>query len=173
MKKEIKAMDYRFIVYPLETTDGVQWCVEYPDVPAVVGGGLTKKEAIKDAEENLNVFLEYLIKNGMPLPMASKVDDQYSGKVTLRMSKSLHKKATELSEKEGISLNSFINEALNEKIQNTINNYACEELIDMNARTINDIIYKATCYSNDYQVNNSPSTTNNLKFWDFINERLA
>ena len=55
--------DYNFeaILYAVKTTDGYEWCATYPDLPNVVGGGDTPEEAIKEAEENKKIYLEYLI----------------------------------------------------------------------------------------------------------------
>ena len=113
-------LDYRFIAYQIETTKGLSWCVEYPDIPAVVGGGKTKSLALKDAEDNLKAYLSYLKKNKKPIPLKTSYRQSYSGRVTLRISKELHKTISQLSDINGVSLNSYINEALIEKAQRDI-----------------------------------------------------
>ena len=118
--KKTNSLDYRFIAYQIETTNGLSWCVEYPDVPSVVGGGKTKSLALKDAEENLNAYLAYLKKHKKPLPLKTSYKQSYSGRVTLRISKELHRTLSQLSDFNGISLNSYINEALIEKTQRDI-----------------------------------------------------
>ena len=118
--KKTNELDYRFVAYQIDTTDGYSWCVEYPDVPAVVGGGKTKALALKDAETNLKVYLDYLKKHKKRLPQKTSYKQNYSGRVTLRISKELHKTISQLSDFNGISLNSYINEALIEKTQRDI-----------------------------------------------------
>ena len=106
--------NYRMNIYPAKTQDGIQWNVEYPEVFGVGGAGNTPEEAIKDAEENLKVHLSFLQEEGLPIPETMIEEDlpSYSGKFTIRIGKSLHKKAVEIAEQEGISLNAFISEAI-------------------------------------------------------------
>lgn len=153
MKKEKnnRNFDYRFNVYQIETTEGLQWYVEYPDVSAVVGGGDTPEEAIAEAKDNLNAYIEYLQEEGMELPIASKYESEYSGKVTLRMSYSLHKKVSELSELEGVSINSYINEALIEKTQNDISDRSVLSIISKNASRLKNKILNTFIVSNEYE----------------------
>ena len=56
--------NYRINLYTIETTDGEKWCAEYPDLPGCVGGGDTPKDALKEAEENKEVYLEFLKEEG-------------------------------------------------------------------------------------------------------------
>ncbi len=106
--------NFRMNLYPVETCDGIQWNVEYPDIKGVGGAGTTQAEAIADAEENMKMHLQFLEEEGLPLPKQDNTDliNQYSGKFTVRLSKKLHRAATKMAEDEGISLNSFIVEAL-------------------------------------------------------------
>lgn len=107
---------YAVVVYQIETQDGMQWCAEFPDVKGCVGGGETAKEALEEAYENLEFHLEGLKQLGMDIPEpVYKSNESYSGKLMVRMSKSLHKDATECARNEGISLNSYIVEAIAEK----------------------------------------------------------
>ena len=53
--------NYEIRVFPKLADDGsTYWTACYPSVPGCVGGGDTLEEAISDAQENLNVYLEYL-----------------------------------------------------------------------------------------------------------------
>jgi len=167
MKKNEKNLNYRFNVYTIDTDEGIQWCVEYPDVPAVAGGGSTIDEAINEAQENLGVYLDYLKKQGKSFPVVSKINDDYSGKVTLRMSKGLHQKITELSIFEGVSLNSYINEALNEKVQNDINDFACDYLIRNKAKELSVKLFNISDSSGDSYVNDSTVSYNVLTSWNY------
>ena len=107
-------MNYKMEIYAVETTDGVEWNVEFPEVKGCGGAGKTKIEAILDAEENLKFHLQFLEEEGLPIPKAEDVDlsNKYSGKFTVRMSKSLHRTATELAQIDGVSLNAFVVEAI-------------------------------------------------------------
>ena len=107
-------LNYKMEIYAVETCDGVQWNVEFPEVKGCGGAGLTKLEAIQDAEENLKVHLQFLEEEGLEIPQPTDVCilNKYSGKFTIRMSKTLHKTASEMANLDGISLNSFIVEAV-------------------------------------------------------------
>lgn len=53
--------NYEIRVFPKLADDGsIYWTACYPSVPGCVGGGDTLEEAISDAQENLNVYLEHL-----------------------------------------------------------------------------------------------------------------
>ena len=55
-------MVYKMVVYPAETQDGIQWNVEFENILGTGGSGNTPEEAIKDAQQNLKVHLDFLSK---------------------------------------------------------------------------------------------------------------
>lgn len=87
------------------------WVVNFPAIDACSGGGYTVEEAIKEAEENLSFYLEYLENEKIRLPEEYK-ENNYSGKIALRISKTTHKVLNDMAEEEGISVNSLINAAI-------------------------------------------------------------
>ena len=105
-------MEYPINLYTVETTDGIEWVAEYPDVKGCVGGGQTPEEALAEAKDNLEILLEFLQESGKTIPEPSKFQAEYSGKLSLRISKSLHAKVAKEAKKEGSSINAFISEAL-------------------------------------------------------------
>ena len=113
--------NYKMEIYCVETTDGIQWNVEFPEVPGCGGAGDTVEEAIQDAQVNLSVHLEYLIEKGIPVPdpgLALPIME-YSGKLSLRIPRSLHKQIADCAQKEDVSINSYINNALSDYIGQT------------------------------------------------------
>jgi len=127
-----KQLDYRFKAFQFMAEDGPTWMLEYPDIPAVVGGGDTLEEAIKEGKENIEAYFAMLKEEGRPIPqptMEPEVVD-YSGKLVLRLSKSNHRKVALLAEKEGVSINTLLNEMITEGISNKLNNKAVNELIE-------------------------------------------
>lgn len=52
--------NFEMTVYPIKTTDGIEWTVEFPDIPGCGGAGKDPHEAIEDAQRNLEVHLKYL-----------------------------------------------------------------------------------------------------------------
>jgi len=106
--------NYKMEVYAVETTDGISWNVEFPEVKGCGGAGGTKAEAIEDAELNLKAHLQFLDEEGLPIPepVEFSVKSEFSGKFIVRTSKKLHKTASEFAKAEGISLNTLVVEAL-------------------------------------------------------------
>lgn len=107
--------DYNFSVKTKRYGDDIEYVVLFDDFPNLIGAGETIEEAIEEARNNLDVYINYCYENSIPVPEPTRFEFKqniYSGKVTLRMSKSLHERATNNAEKEGVSLNSFVNEAI-------------------------------------------------------------
>lgn len=109
--------NYRLKIYPIETSKGVEWAAEYPDVPECVGGGYTPEEALSMAKQSLEAYQAYLKEEGNELPKSTKEPDyDYSGRFSLRVPKSLHKRIAETAEAEGVSINSLITVAVSKYI---------------------------------------------------------
>jgi len=108
-------MNYKMELYKIETENGEEWVASYPDFNACVGQGKTEIEAISECNANLEVLTAYYKDENIPLPKPKRAEG-HSGKVLVRMSKTIHRVATELAEKEGVSLNAYIAEAISEKI---------------------------------------------------------
>lgn len=110
-------MDYAMKVYPMHLENGkTEWCVEYPDLKGCVGGGDTIEEAIADAEASKRVYLNYLKDEGIELPVPKEEGGLPSGKIALRVPKTTHKQLLENAQMDGVSLNTYINTAISEKI---------------------------------------------------------
>lgn len=120
--------NYKYEVSCESLNDTVQWIVRYPDLPGIIGSGDTEEEALKEAKENKDFYLDYLEDTHKPFPIQTTNEYDVSGKITLRMSKSTHRKLINQSEKEGISLNQLINEALVVYIERKSTIEACSEM---------------------------------------------
>lgn len=133
--------DYKILLSSIETEAGPQFIAEFREFEFCSGGGETVDEAIKEAKENLAIYIEELKAMGKPVPAPITDDDyKYSGKFTLRMSKSLHKKAALLAESEGVSLNSIIVEAVAEYIESAPTNKAVDKLLAALAQFTNVVV---------------------------------
>lgn len=69
------------------------------------------------AEEEKRFYLEALKNIGEEVPVPNKFHN-YSGKFSVRVSKSLHAKAVVAAQEEGLSLNALVLEALVERVYN-------------------------------------------------------
>lgn len=110
-------MKYGFKVYQVEIENELFWFAESTDLKGCVGQGKTCDEAIKELEENETVWLQMAEEDGGTIPGPSVEKPlAYSGKFTVRLSKSLHQRAAEAADREGVSLNAFVLEAISERV---------------------------------------------------------
>lgn len=73
----------------------------------MAGVGDTADEALKEAESSLRLLIEDYEAEGETLPSPRKAQE-YSGKLSLRIPKSLHKQISRFAEEEGVSINQYI-----------------------------------------------------------------
>lgn len=85
-----------------------------PDLPGCVSVGETQEEALKNVEEARQLWLETAYEYGDEIPLPSP-EREYSGRILLRMPKSLHRRLAEEAEAEGVSLNQYILSLLSER----------------------------------------------------------
>lgn len=113
-------MKYGFTVSQFNIEGEKIWIAKSKDLEFCVGQGETCEEAIRELEGNEKVWLEMAQEDGEDIP-APSVEEEflYSGKFTVRFSKSLHERVAERAKKDGVSLNSFIVEAVSEKLGTT------------------------------------------------------
>lgn len=112
-------MRYSFIVNQVEVEGELYWVAKSNELEHCVGQGKTLDEALKELEENEAVWIEMAEEDGETIPIQNiKHPLNYSGKFTVRISKSLHKQASERAELEKVSLNAFVEEAIAEKVGN-------------------------------------------------------
>lgn len=54
-------MNYEMqLISKIDSGGDIYWTAYFPALDGVVGGGKTKEEAIQEANENLEIYLEYL-----------------------------------------------------------------------------------------------------------------
>jgi predicted RNase H-like HicB family nuclease len=80
---------------------------EIAEFPGCVTQGKTPTETLRRLEAAAHSWIEAVLDMGqdVPDPMAGQA---YSGKLMLRLSRSLHRRAAEMAHAEGVSLNQFI-----------------------------------------------------------------
>ena len=106
-------MRYPYSVYQMQVEQHRFWIAKSLQLNGCVGQGDTAEEAVQELEENEAVWLETAEEMGIPIPIVQvEMPQEYSGKMTLRVSPSIHRTAAEFAKKEGISLNQYINDAI-------------------------------------------------------------
>ena len=83
------------------------YVAEIKDLPGCLTQGETLEETMTNINEARELWIETAYEAGDNIPLPS-TDDSYSGKLMLRMPKSLHRRLSETAEREGVSLNQYI-----------------------------------------------------------------
>lgn len=102
--KQILKLPYARVVVP--EADGT-FRAEILEFPGCIASGDSAAEALAMLEEIAESWLESTIANGQQVPEPTETID-FSGKLVLRLPKSLHRDATFAAKREGVSLNQFI-----------------------------------------------------------------
>lgn len=88
---------------------------EILEFPGCIATGDTPADALSELEEVASAWLQGALEQNQPIP--EPVDNtQFSGRLVLRLPKSLHKKAARIAERDGVSLNQFIVMSLAENV---------------------------------------------------------
>ncbi|TEA78667.1 toxin-antitoxin system HicB family antitoxin [Allopusillimonas ginsengisoli] len=108
---------YTIEIKRIDSPDGLLYEAKVKEIPGVAGYAECAADAFNEARDALQMLhnLAHEQKREFPAPLAA-TDPDYNGRVTLRMSKSLHHRAALMAEIEGVSLNTLITEALSEKV---------------------------------------------------------
>jgi antitoxin HicB len=92
------------------------WVVRYPELPGCLAHGATPKQALKEGEEAKALWIESAIENGIAIPPPQQTT-AHSGKLILRLPRTLHEAAAESAQREGASLNSYSVQLVSEGVQ--------------------------------------------------------
>jgi predicted RNase H-like HicB family nuclease len=104
---------YARILIPEE--DG-RFSAEVLEFPGCFSQGSTADEAMANLEEAARSWIEATLERGRPIPEPS-ANYEASGKVALRLPRSLHRRAVRLAEREGVSLNTFLIGAVTARVE--------------------------------------------------------
>lgn len=110
MKKDLNY--YMNLNYPTEFQKIVEddgetyYRVTIPKLPGLIAYGDSIEEGLNELEEAKKAWFSSCIRRNVKVP--EPVQKQYSGKLLVRMPKSLHAQLAEEAEEENVSLNSFI-----------------------------------------------------------------
>lgn len=108
-KKQFKAEEYSFsVVWSEDDKAFIGRVIEFPSLAA---HGDTQEKALREIRNVVEFVLEDLATEGeeIPVPLSKR---NFSGKLNVRMPKGLHRQLTAESDREGVSLNHWINTKL-------------------------------------------------------------
>ena len=108
-------LPYRIEIYP--EPDGSGYTAEIPDLPGCLTCADTLVELGEMIEDAKRGWFEVALERGLSIPEPPPISDEtYSGKFLVRMPKSLHRRLVEQAQREGASLNQFVNVTLAEAV---------------------------------------------------------
>ncbi len=117
MAKERKPLSYylslRYPVTLVPEEEGGYTAI-VPDLPGGVTVGETSEEAMAMAEDARRLWIEDAYERGEDIPLPA-TERAYSGRLLLRMPRSLHRRLAEDAAREGVSLNQYIVALLQER----------------------------------------------------------
>lgn len=121
MTSELKDLNYYvrlpYAVRVYREPDGSGYTAEIPDLPGCITCADTLDEVWALIEDAKRGWLELALADGDPIPEpAPMLEEQPSGKFTVRVPRSLHRKLSEEARREGVSLNQFVTVALAETV---------------------------------------------------------
>lgn len=108
-----ESLNYRLNFYFSE--EDKVWVVEYPELPGCIAHGETKEEALANADTAKRDWLRVLSETDRPIP-EPRAQLEYSGRLLLRMPKSVHERLAKEAERENVSLNKLIVQIISEEL---------------------------------------------------------
>lgn len=109
-----KSLNYRIELF-FDSEDRV-WYAEFPDLSGCLAHGTTKEEALANAVEVKDAWLEVTFETGRNIP-EPRPEIEYSGRFLLRVPKSLHQKLADEARREGTSINRLAIQILSEELE--------------------------------------------------------
>ena len=116
----MKLEDYLALPYTIEVQkdEGENysgWFARVVELPGCMTQADTFAELSEMIEEAMALWIETALEDGETIPLPRSVDD-FSGRFVIRIPKSLHKELVEMAEREGVSLNTYVNVALGKTV---------------------------------------------------------
>jgi len=102
--------EYTIRLRPLTDAEGGGWLAEVPDLPGCMSDGETPEEAAHNVQDAIQEWMAAAREMGREIPSPSIEDDkvEYSGRLSLRMPKSLHAELVHSADREGVSVNQYV-----------------------------------------------------------------
>ena len=102
--------DYMQVPYRMEVywaPEGQCWAAEFPELPGLVAAHESWEGLAAAIDDAKRAWFEAMVEDGCPIP-EPRVPPEVSGKLQLRLPKSLHAAAARVAELEGVSLNTLL-----------------------------------------------------------------
>jgi len=128
------------------------------EFPGCFAQGNTPNEAFNNLEEAAKVWIEASLAQGLNIPSPA-LNQSYSGKIALRIPRSLHKRAAQMAARDATSLNQFLITAISSRIgAEEYHAYLFNNFENLLTSTIaNNIFIKSTFQQNYVFINTQPT----------------
>jgi antitoxin HicB len=99
--------------------DGGVFAANVPELPGCFSEGATREEALKNLQGALECWLSAAMESGIeiPSPRGESEPEEYSGRFSVRVPRSLHRRLVLRAQTEGCSLNQLVSTALAETVE--------------------------------------------------------
>jgi antitoxin HicB len=87
------------------------WFARVVELPGCMTQADTFEELSEMIKDAMSAWIESALEDGVAIPLPRSVED-YSGRFVVRIPKSLHRELVEMAERDGVSLNTYVNVAL-------------------------------------------------------------
>jgi antitoxin HicB len=105
------SLPYHLLLVRDSDDKGKPWTASVEELPGCTSRGSTSEEALSGIREAMTGWIAAALQEGREIP-EPKSATSHSGRLLLRMPRTLHADLTRASEREGVSLNQFITDVL-------------------------------------------------------------
>jgi antitoxin HicB len=108
--------DYLALPYHIEVVydasgEAPGWFARVVELPGCMTQAESREAVLAMIQAAMRAWIEVSVEEGQPIP-EPLIDESYSGKFVVRVPRSLHRQLAEAAERDGVSLNAFVNVAL-------------------------------------------------------------
>ena len=114
---EFLNLDYKLEILPFEEDNEKGYVVKSPELKGLEVYGETVEEALSEVREAKEALYQVYSNNKTPIKYPKKYSpsaENFSGRITVRIPKTLHKRVHEYSDKNDVSLNTAMIQLLND-----------------------------------------------------------
>jgi antitoxin HicB len=104
-----RVAEYMQRPYVMEVVwDQDYWAATFPELPGLVAAADTWDELEQKISDAKASYFEAALQQGLRIPEPGDSTEPASGRVLLRLPKSLHRQATRAASRDGVSVNTFL-----------------------------------------------------------------
>lgn len=105
---KVSGTPYPMLLRPLQEDEGGGWLAEIPNLPGCVSDGDTPEEAVRNVLKAQEAWLAVARDLGREIPKPALLPEDCSGKLTLRLPRSLHRRLSLRARIQGVELNELL-----------------------------------------------------------------